>query len=94
MAELGHTANEQLQLSGMTACANTATHCDKITVVLRIRMVCNVLCKRNRYFSRMEPRIQNVSGFLRKGTLELLHKPRFYKIISNELSQTQITDSE
>ena len=30
----GHTADVQLQLPAMTACANTATHCYKITVVL------------------------------------------------------------
>ena len=42
----------------------------------------------------MEPRIQNVSGFLLKGMLELLHWPQFYKIINNEMSQTQTTDNE
>ena len=36
--DFGHTADEQLQLPGMTACANTATHCDNVTVALRIRM--------------------------------------------------------
>ena len=48
--------------------------------------IANIVALSQEFRMCIEPRIQNVSGFRRKGTLELLHKTDFttYKIINNK----------